>query len=145
MRLRMSTGRKPELLGCEAAISLAWDVALCYKAVPVNSYTARSILLASLADHGHGDLLSPHLSHKLAAPDPAKFMASAKWISVWLHSNGMSYRAVTGDPKDLPADHAEQQDASVKRIAGKGRLWEIAPSCIVFADETYLNFGQHQE
>ena len=44
-------------------------------------------------------------------------------------------------PQGCPADLAEQQDASIKRIAGKVRQWGIQPSCAAFADETYLNYG----
>ena len=113
--------------------------------MPVNTYTARSILLGHLVADDHEDLLSPHLLSPRSAPVPSLCMATTAWLNIILHRMGLSYRAVTGDSKDVPADQAVQQEASIKRIAGKVRLWGIRQSCVVFADETYLNYGQHQE
>ena len=63
VRLRRSTGPKPKLLGCESTLSRTEEHirCLCGQAVPVNAYTARSILLAHLVADNHEDFLSPHL------------------------------------------------------------------------------------
>ena len=99
----MSTGPKPKLLGCESAPSRAVETikALRSHAVTVNSNTARSILPVSLTTDGHEHLLSPHLKDPLAALDASELMATTDRMNMWLHRMGMSYRAVTGDPKDV--------------------------------------------
>jgi hypothetical protein len=105
----------------------------------------------------HDSLLSPHLLDGTAATDPSLFMATTAWIAMWLHMAihavvamwlhrmGMSYRAVTGDPKNIPQDHAEHQEASILRISGKFKLWDFRPSAVVFADETFANGEPSEE
>ena len=88
-------------------------------AVPLNTHTARSLLLGSLVAGGYDGMLSPRLSDPYAEPDRSKLMGTREWIRLWLHNLGLSYQAVTGDPKDVPADHTHQQGASVKQITGK--------------------------
>ena len=115
-RRRRSTGPKPKLLGCESSISRSEELirALRSKAVPVNTYTARSILCGIMVADGHVGLSSPHLVSRDGAADPSLFMATTAWLAKFLHGMGMSYKAVTGDLMDVPADHAAQQDASIK-------------------------------
>ena len=64
---------------------------------------------------------------------------------MWLHRLGMSWRAITGDSGSVPADHAALQLASLTRIAGKMAYWEVQRSCLIFADQTFLNLGPHME
>jgi hypothetical protein len=139
-RMRQTTGRKPKLFGCEDALTAAEMQlhAARHAGATFNTCSARAVLIAYMLRYGYEDRLSPHLLDAEADPDPQQFMATQNWIRIWLHSKGMTYRAVTGDAGKLPDDWERQRDDMLSRIAGKAALFNTLPEEVIHADQTCL-------
>jgi hypothetical protein len=75
-----SPGPRPELAGCEASIA---DVRLIIagfreKGITVTTANIRAVFVSQLTAQGDGHLLSPHLTDKLAEPDPNRLLLTTK-------------------------------------------------------------------
>jgi hypothetical protein len=140
MRLRMSTGRKPKLVGCSDALDQAISLlkAMRTKGSMFATPGARGVLVGCLRKFGHEKRLSPHLYIPGGEKVEQLFMATKEWIRNWLWAQGLSWRAVTGSTAAEPANHAELFRLSLELIAGKALLWGVPRARLFQYDQTYI-------
>lgn len=108
------------------------------KTIPLTTVNVRSLWISQFKHNGMEHALSAHLLDFQADPNPLKLMLAPKWLSVFLHSIGKSFRRVTSDSRKLPDNWAEVVDKSAVRMVGKAAYCGVPPERFIEADETFL-------